>query len=152
MKLFAASSYDECQLPQTPRAHMRTAAMCGLLWTTAHKVSVHLIPLANGNVCVCSGKSNGSPVAKRRFWWCATCNALSLYHPLPTSAFRSLLRRLKSKVVGEHWGNIHLSMYRDGVLFKTSKLSTSVKEQHHAPCKCAVDAGCQQPNITCICA
>lgn len=56
------------QLPQTPRAHMRTADMCGLLWTTAHKVSVYLIPLANGNVCVCSGKSNGSPVAKRRYF------------------------------------------------------------------------------------
>ncbi len=30
----------------------------------------------------------------------------------------------------------------DDVLFKTSKLSTSVKEQHHVPCKCAVAEGC----------
>lgn len=59
--------------------------------------------------------------------------------------------QIKIQSCGRTWGNIHFSMYGDGVLFKTSKLSTSVKEQHHAPCKCAVDAGCQQPNITCIC-
>jgi len=39
-------------------------------------------------------------VAKRRYSVDVPLQQ-TLYHPLPTSAFRSLLRRLKSKVVGE---------------------------------------------------